>query len=157
MLLRQANLRHAKPSQDKPEPLPTHTHSPTVMLTFCPFCGGLLLVSSSSGSGSGSRNDSSAFKCRTCAYTFPVPEGVAYASRVELKRKTVDDVLGGEDAWKNVDSTDGNEGGEDDLFLMFFILLCFALLCSARLFFRVLHSHVSEMRTWPGVLYADSD
>jgi DNA-directed RNA polymerase III subunit RPC11 len=73
------------------------------MLLFCPLCGGLLLVSNSSTS----RADSSAFKCRTCAYTFPVEEGVAYASRVELKRKTVDDVLGGEDAWKNVDSTDG--------------------------------------------------
>ncbi len=74
------------------------------MLLFCPLCGGLLLVSN--------RDDSSSFKCRTCAYNFPVPEGVAYASRVELKRKTVDDVLGGEDAWKNVDSTDGKSSGK---------------------------------------------
>lgn len=29
-----------------------------------------------------------------------------YTSRVELRRKQVDDVLGGADAWKNVDSTD---------------------------------------------------
>ena len=70
------------------------------MLLFCPLCGGLLLVSC---------NDSGAFKCRSCAYSFPVSEGAAYASRVELKRKTVDDVLGGEDAWKNVDATDGKD------------------------------------------------
>lgn len=80
------------------------TRAALQMLLFCPLCGGLLLVSNSH---SHSSNASSAFKCRTCAYSFPVPEGVAYASRVELKRKTVDDVLGGEDAWKNVDSTDG--------------------------------------------------
>lgn len=30
-----------------------------------------------------------------------------HTSRKELKRKEVDDVLGGADAWKNVDSTEG--------------------------------------------------
>lgn len=28
-------------------------------------------------------------------------------SRIRLERKQVDDVMGGEDSWKNVDSTDG--------------------------------------------------
>lgn len=28
-------------------------------------------------------------------------------SRMYLERKQVDDVMGGEDSWKNVDSTDG--------------------------------------------------
>lgn len=28
-------------------------------------------------------------------------------SRMYLQRKQVDDVMGGEDSWKNVDSTDG--------------------------------------------------
>lgn len=32
-----------------------------------------------------------------------------HTSRKELKRKEVDDVLGGADAWKNVDSTEGKK------------------------------------------------
>jgi len=28
-------------------------------------------------------------------------------SRMHLQRKVVDDVMGGEDSWKNVDSTEG--------------------------------------------------
>lgn len=32
---------------------------------------------------------------------------VQYIERTYLKRKEVDDVLGGEDSWKNVDSTQG--------------------------------------------------
>lgn len=37
---------------------------------------------------------------------------------VPLKRKEVDDVLGGEDAWKNVQKTDGEQGtGQQGMWL----------------------------------------
>lgn len=68
------------------------------MLLFCPLCGGLLLIDTAS--------DSSAFTCKSCVYTFPIKDK-NYSARVELTRKKVDDVFGGEDAWKNVDSIEG--------------------------------------------------
>lgn len=36
-----------------------------------------------------------------------LPFYIQFSSRIELERKQVDDVLGGAEAWKNVDSTDG--------------------------------------------------
>lgn len=44
------------------------------------------------------------FYCQTCAYVQPVHDTIK--KKLPLKRKKVDDVLGGEDAWKNVDQTD---------------------------------------------------
>lgn len=75
-----------------------YTYTSTSMLLFCPLCGGLLLINNEA--------DSSSFTCKACVYTFPIKEK-SYSARVELTRKKVDDVLGGEDAWKNVDSTEG--------------------------------------------------
>ena len=72
------------------------------MLLFCPLCGGLLLINNQSASSASSNS----FTCKSCVYTFPI-DSKSYSARVELTRKKVDDVLGGEDAWKNVDSTDG--------------------------------------------------
>lgn len=81
---------------------PTHRQTDRkierLMLLFCPLCGGLLIINN--------ENDSSAFTCKSCVYTFPIKDK-SYSARVELTRKKVDDVLGGEDAWKNVDSTEG--------------------------------------------------
>lgn len=95
-----------------------HTYIHTLfMLLFCPLCGGLLLINSSQN------NSGSSFICKSCIYTFPISDK-NYSARVELTRKKVDDVLGGEDAWKNVDSTDGN--------YLYYILLIFIyihLLC----------------------------
>ena len=71
------------------------------MLLFCPLCGGLLLVDTTT-----TTSDSAAFTCKSCVYTFPIKDK-NYSARVELKRKKVDDVFGGEDAWKNVDSIEG--------------------------------------------------
>jgi DNA-directed RNA polymerase III subunit RPC11 len=60
--------------------------------------------------------------CNSCAYEFPITKQVIaiavssemsfqYATqmtaRTHLKRKDVDDVLGGEDHWKHADSTSG--------------------------------------------------
>ena len=39
----------------------------------------------------------------TCPYVFRVNQ--KFENKIHLERKEVDDVLGGEDAWKNVDKT----------------------------------------------------
>lgn len=44
------------------------------------------------------------FYCQTCPYIHDIKEEIT--KKIPLVRKKVDDVLGGEDAWKNVDQTD---------------------------------------------------
>lgn len=68
------------------------------MLTFCPYCSNMLVVSASSTSAS------NAFVCPTCPYEFPIA-GLQMFERKSLPRKQVDDVLGGAGAWDNVDQT----------------------------------------------------
>ena len=41
------------------------------------------------------------FFCRTCPYVYKVEE--RFETKMHLERKQVEDVLGGKDAWKNVD------------------------------------------------------
>lgn len=62
---------------------------------FCPVCGNLLLIEEGSV---GMR-----FCCPTCPYLRNIEK--KYSSKVKMKRKEVDDVLGGSDAWENVDRT----------------------------------------------------
>ncbi|KAJ2717862.1 RNA polymerase III C11 subunit [Coemansia sp. Benny D115] len=64
---------------------------------FCPSCSNLLLVENGAG-----QNGETCLVCQTCPYMFPISK--PYISRTILKRKEVDDVLGGEEAWANVDS-----------------------------------------------------
>ena len=66
------------------------------MFLFCPDCGNTLLVESAAA---GMR-----WMCQTCPYVHDIAQ--TYREVVPLARKKVDDVLGGEDAWKNVDQTD---------------------------------------------------
>ena len=42
------------------------------------------------------------FECRTCPYQYILDN--TYYERTEMKRKEVEDVLGGKDEWKNADS-----------------------------------------------------
>lgn len=63
-------------------------------MLFCPECGTILLITDT--------REGQAFSCRSCPYTFHITQPVC--SRVELPRKRVEDVFGGADAWKNVDS-----------------------------------------------------
>ncbi len=49
-------------------------------------------------------SESNSFSCPTCPYEFPII-GMQMFERKELQRKQVDDVLGGEGAWDNVDQT----------------------------------------------------
>ncbi|CDZ98339.1 dna-directed rna polymerases iii kda polypeptide [Phaffia rhodozyma] len=42
--------------------------------------------------------------CQSCTYRFPIIKQVN--TRTTMKRKEVDDVLGGDEAWENVDQTE---------------------------------------------------
>ncbi|GAA99802.1 uncharacterized protein L969DRAFT_84147 [Mixia osmundae IAM 14324] len=64
-------------------------------MIFCPTCANLLIVQTSEQS-------TNCFGCPTCPYLYPIKR--KYYDPKPQKRKQVDDVLGGEDAWKNVDS-----------------------------------------------------
>ena len=68
-------------------------------MLFCPTCSNLLLVRTG-------ETGTQQFYCQACPYVFDISK--PYSTRLELQRKQVDDVLGGADAWKNVDSTDAN-------------------------------------------------
>ncbi|KAG6868761.1 hypothetical protein C0993_011030 [Termitomyces sp. T159_Od127] len=98
-------------------------------MLFCPTCANLLVVSSETGYNK--------WACNTCAYEFPITKQVggivaqkpAFAlkaqhknfqmtSRTKLKRKQIDDVLGGDEMWAHADKTMGeppNSGPSDFL------------------------------------------
>lgn len=67
------------------------------MSSFCPLCGNALLV-----------HDEPHFRfcCRTCPYQHAITTKFKFP--LALKKKEVDDVLGGAEAWENVDQTDGS-------------------------------------------------
>mmetsp|Transcript_37516 Transcript_37516/g.52072 ORF Transcript_37516/g.52072 Transcript_37516/m.52072 type:complete len:109 (-) Transcript_37516:714-1040(-) len=67
------------------------------MLTFCPTCANLLMVEYHMVT-------SLRLVCQACPYVYEINKKLA--KEYELERKQVDDVLGGEDAWKNVDRTE---------------------------------------------------
>ncbi|RKO98161.1 hypothetical protein CXG81DRAFT_14491 [Caulochytrium protostelioides] len=64
---------------------------------FCPDCANILVVEPQ-------HDLKNAFQCRACPYKFAIE--YRFADRTQFERKQVDDVLGGEGAWDNVDSTD---------------------------------------------------
>jgi len=64
-------------------------------MQFCPPCGNLLLVESAS---SGLR-----FFCTTCPYVCNIKKKIR--TPIPVQKKQVDDILGGSDAWENVDRT----------------------------------------------------
>ncbi|PVU84794.1 hypothetical protein BB559_006316 [Furculomyces boomerangus] len=66
-------------------------------MLFCPSCCNLLLIKTEAGD-----NNESCFVCQTCPYMYPIHRPLV--TRTLLKKKQVDDVLGGENAWQNVDS-----------------------------------------------------
>ena len=74
--------------------------------TVCPCCGNSLTVIRGPGTdeyaGTTGQNK---LECRTCPYQFAIER--RYYERKEMKRKEVEDVMGGKDAWANVDKTDG--------------------------------------------------
>ena len=77
---------------------------------FCPFCGNLLLIERGPV---GHR-----FFCSTCPYVCNITKKLS--QHMALKRKQVDDVLGGSDAWKDVDKTEAqcNNCGHNEAYFM---------------------------------------
>nr|CAH7726379.1 unnamed protein product [Callosobruchus chinensis] len=67
------------------------------MVAFCPFCSNILFVEEHIGG-------KLQFICNVCPVFFPVKKLITYRNYYRLKE--IDDVLGGEEAWKNVDSTE---------------------------------------------------
>ncbi|KAG5178643.1 hypothetical protein JKP88DRAFT_158516 [Tribonema minus] len=65
-------------------------------MLFCPTCGNLLMVEAATRGGQ-------RFACQTCPYVHPLGQGGKVTKALTLQRKEVDDVLGGADAWVNVD------------------------------------------------------
>lgn len=66
-------------------------------MLFCPTCANLLLIEQAHSGGS------FRFFCKTCPYVFQVAR--SFEKQMDLRRKEVDDVLGGKEAWENVDQT----------------------------------------------------
>lgn len=64
-------------------------------MQFCPICSNLLLVEDG---GAGYR-----FCCQTCPYVSAITRKLS--KTMKLRRKEVDDVLGGEDAWAAANRT----------------------------------------------------
>ncbi|KAL7664327.1 DNA-directed RNA polymerase subunit [[Candida] zeylanoides] len=67
------------------------------MLSFCPYCANMLLISQAD-------DGCNRFYCPTCPYEFKI-NGFQMYDRKLLSRKEVDDVLGGDGAWDLVDQT----------------------------------------------------
>ncbi|PZD00241.1 RPB9, DNA-directed RNA polymerase, subunit MTranscription elongation factor TFIIS [Pyrenophora tritici-repentis] len=76
------------------------------MLLFCPTCSNMLRVSKTPPGDPTTADyvDKNRFVCLTCPYQFVI-EG-RYFERKYMKKKDVDDVIGGKDAWANVDKTE---------------------------------------------------
>ena len=85
-------------------------------LIFCPVCANILLVRDT-------MHTSCVFWCRTCSYSFHIKNSRLVITET-LIRRSLDDVLGGEDAWKDVAKADAK---------------CPSQMCNSRLaFFRQL-------------------
>lgn len=65
---------------------------------FCPRDGSLLMIDSQDGSYR--------FFCHLCPYTYRLQRNQCVEYEVKLERKAVDDIMGGEEAWANVDRTE---------------------------------------------------
>lgn len=65
-------------------------------MLFCPTCANLLLIEKTMADFR--------FFCRTCPYVFVLEQ--KFEKKMQLERKEVDDVLGGKEAWENVDQID---------------------------------------------------
>ncbi|KAL8873618.1 MAG: hypothetical protein Q9174_000943 [Haloplaca sp. 1 TL-2023] len=73
------------------------------MLLFCPVCSNALTVSLAPATEEDPEGQNR-LECRTCPYEYLIND-MLY-ERKTMKRKEVDDVLGGKDAWANADKTE---------------------------------------------------
>lgn len=63
---------------------------------FCPSCANMLLIDESIGGNS--------LSCQTCPYIYKIQDPLS--QKKQFTRKTLDDILGGQDQWENVDQAD---------------------------------------------------
>ena len=91
---------------------PSSTSQPLLIHPFpvCPHCNNTLTVSRSAYTADNPTGQNR-LECRTCPYQFLLDK--AYFERKEMKRKEVEDVMGGKEAWEGVDKMDGEF---DDVF-----------------------------------------
>ena len=77
------------------------------MLLFCPTCSNMLRVSRVAPGDPTTESyvGQNRFECLTCPYQFVINK--RYYERKYLKKKEVEDILGGKGAWDNVDKTEG--------------------------------------------------
>mmetsp|Transcript_14589 Transcript_14589/g.42684 ORF Transcript_14589/g.42684 Transcript_14589/m.42684 type:complete len:110 (-) Transcript_14589:439-768(-) len=68
------------------------------MAVFCPTCGNMLLVELTEYS------KELRYFCQACPYVYNIDKKIS--KKAKLVVKEVDDVLGGDEAWKNVAKTD---------------------------------------------------
>ena len=68
-------------------------------LTVCPSCSNTLILATNP------ETDQNRYECRTCPFEFHISKTIS--GRVWMKRKEVEDVMGGKEAWANVDKTEG--------------------------------------------------
>ncbi|KAI9637617.1 uncharacterized protein MKK02DRAFT_43543 [Dioszegia hungarica] len=66
-------------------------------MLFCPYCANNLTI------GDAEDTSEQAWVCPTCPYKWLIKKQISM--RTHLKLKEVDDVLGGQKAWENVDKT----------------------------------------------------
>lgn len=73
----------------------------------CPSCSNTLTVSRApyNDAEPDYPNGRNRLECKTCPYQFLLDK--RYYERKEMKRKDVEDVIGGKGSWDNVDQTDG--------------------------------------------------
>jgi DNA-directed RNA polymerase III subunit RPC11 len=69
-------------------------------MLFCPTCANLLLIEKT--------HSDFRFFCKTCPYIFVVTQ--TFEKKMNLERKEVDDVLGGKEAWADVEQIEAECG-----------------------------------------------
>ncbi|KAK5003776.1 hypothetical protein LTR28_009754 [Elasticomyces elasticus] len=78
------------------------------MLLFCPICSNLLTITRIPPAhllpAEQRLANANRFECKTCPYQMVLDR--RYYERKPMKAKEVEDVLGGKDAWANVDRTE---------------------------------------------------
>ena len=83
-------------------------------MLFCPVCGNMLMIeggatsaktaAAAAASAAAGGDGGLRFYCQTCPYLQKVEETMT--KKLPLVRKKVDDILGGDKAWENVDQID---------------------------------------------------
>lgn len=99
------------------------------MLLFCPSCANTLHITPLPAhqlTPGDARAGTHRFQCRTCPYQMLLTQ--PFFERKTFENKSVEEVLGGEGSWKNVDRAEGESFPDP----FFFLLACFCGLCARR-------------------------